>query len=67
MGGGANANWRRRIGSVAAIFIGALLGAQLVLWVGLAVPLILAGALGLVGTAACSLLSRTERASSAAV
>jgi uncharacterized membrane protein YoaK (UPF0700 family) len=67
MGGGANANWRRRIGSVAAIFIGALLGAQLVLWVGLAVPLILAGALGLVGTAACSLLSRAERASGAAV
>jgi uncharacterized membrane protein YoaK (UPF0700 family) len=63
LGGGANANWRRRIGSVAAIFIGALLGALLVLSFGLVGPLILAGALGLVGTSACSLFSRADRTS----
>lgn len=56
--GGANTNWRRRVASVGAIFSGALLGAHLVHIFGLAVPLVLAGALGLGGTAACSLLSR---------
>jgi uncharacterized membrane protein YoaK (UPF0700 family) len=54
MGGGANANWRRRVASVASIFVGALIGAKLVLSFGLVVPLILAGTLGLVGTWACS-------------
>jgi uncharacterized membrane protein YoaK (UPF0700 family) len=63
VGGGANANWRRRIGSVAAIFTGALIGALLVLSYGLVGPLILAGALGLVGTAACSLFSGADRTS----
>ncbi len=67
LGGGANANWRRRIGSVAAIFIGALLGALLVLSFGLVGPLILAGALGLVGTSACSLFSRADRTPRASV
>jgi uncharacterized membrane protein YoaK (UPF0700 family) len=65
-GGGANANWRRRIASVSAIFIGALVGALLVLAFGLAVPLFLAGALGLVGTYACSYFSRGGGASGAA-
>jgi uncharacterized membrane protein YoaK (UPF0700 family) len=63
LGGGANANWRRRIGSVAAIFVGAVLGALLVLGFGLVGPLILAGALGLVGTSACSLFSHAGRTS----
>ncbi|MBP2301835.1 YoaK family protein [Azospirillum picis] len=55
LAGGANPNWGRRIGSVAAIFAGAAIGATLVLNGGLAAPLLLAGALGLVGTAACAL------------
>ena len=54
LAGGANINWRRRIGSVAAIFGGAALGAVLVMRTGLTVPLILAGALVLAGTAACA-------------
>ncbi|MCK0195702.1 DUF1275 domain-containing protein [Ancylobacter sp. 6x-1] len=48
--GGRNPNWPRRLGAVLAIFLGALLGALLVLHVGLPAPLILAGALVLVGT-----------------
>ncbi|MBY8823666.1 YoaK family protein [Sphingomonas colocasiae] len=54
LAGGANINWRRRIGSVAAIFGGAALGAVLVMRTGLTAPLILAGALVLAGTAACA-------------
>jgi uncharacterized membrane protein YoaK (UPF0700 family) len=55
LAGGADTNWIRRIGSVVAIFIGAAIGAALVTHSGLAAPLLLAGALGLVGTAACAL------------
>jgi uncharacterized membrane protein YoaK (UPF0700 family) len=56
LAGGANPNWRRRLGSVAAILGGAALGALLVVRNGsLVVPLILAGALVLVGTALCAL------------
>ncbi|WP_434621684.1 YoaK family protein [Azospirillum sp. B2RO_4] len=55
LAGGADTNWIRRIGSVVAIFIGAAIGAALVAHSGLAAPLLLAGALGLVGTAACAL------------
>lgn len=55
--GGVNSNWRRRIASVVSIFFGALVGAWLVYNFGLVAPLILAGALGLAGTGACSLLS----------
>lgn len=56
LGGGANPNWARRIGSVAAILGGAALGALLVVRTGsLVIPLILAGALVLVGTALCAL------------
>jgi len=53
--GGSNPNWARRIGGGAAIFLGAGLGALLVNRYGLTPPLILAGALVLVGTAACAL------------
>jgi uncharacterized membrane protein YoaK (UPF0700 family) len=48
--GGANPNWPRRLGAVAAIFAGALLGAVLVRMTGLTPPLALAGATVLVGT-----------------
>lgn len=53
--GGSNPNWARRIGGVAAIFLGALLGAWLVNRYGLTPPLVLAGAMVLAGTAACAL------------
>lgn len=52
--GGTNPNWPRRIGAVVAIFVGAALGAWLLLHVGIAAPLALAGALVLFGTLACS-------------
>jgi uncharacterized membrane protein YoaK (UPF0700 family) len=53
--GGGNPNWGRRIGSVAAILGGAVLGALLVVRTGsLAIPLMLAGALVLVGTVLCA-------------
>ncbi len=55
LAGGANPNWQRRIGGVAAIFAGAALGAILVMQTGLAIPLVLAGALVLAGTIACAL------------
>lgn len=54
LAGGGNPNWARRIGSVAAIFLGAAVGAVLVLHWGLATPLVLAGTLVLVGTLACT-------------
>jgi uncharacterized membrane protein YoaK (UPF0700 family) len=53
--GGGNTNWRRRVGAVVAIFAGAVVGALLLLHVGLVIPLALAGALVLCGTIACSL------------
>ncbi|MDY7228038.1 YoaK family protein [Hyalangium rubrum] len=54
LAGGTNPNWARRLGSVAAIFAGAVIGATLVLHVGLVAPLILAGVLVLAGTAVCA-------------
>lgn len=51
--GGANPNWARRLGSVAAIFLGAAMGAYLVTHGGLVAPLILAGGLTFAGTVAC--------------
>lgn len=51
--GGSNPNWARRIAAVVAIFVGAALGAALLLHFGLAAPLALAGALVLFGTLAC--------------
>ncbi|MDX3909626.1 MAG: YoaK family protein [Sphingobium sp.] len=53
--GGSNLNWARRIGSVAAIFLGAAVGAYLVRHGGLVAPLILAGGLIFAGTLACML------------
>jgi len=53
--GGSNPNWARRIGSVAAIFLGAAIGAYLVTHGGLVAPLILAGGLIFTGTLACML------------
>lgn len=54
LAGGANPNWRRRVGGVLAILAGAALGAVLVMRMGLAFPLALTGALVLAGTAACA-------------
>ena len=52
--GGSNPNWARRLGSVAAIFAGAALGALLVTAGGLVTPLVVAGLLVLAGTLACA-------------
>lgn len=48
--GGVNPNWARRLGAVASIFVGAVLGAVLVRTSGLTPPLALAGATVLAGT-----------------
>ncbi|MEC3912399.1 YoaK family protein [Sphingobium sp. CR2-8] len=53
--GGSNPNWARRVASVAAIFIGAAIGAYLVTHGGLVAPLVLAGGLIFAGTLACTL------------
>ncbi|BAI97369.1 membrane protein [Sphingobium sp. TA15] len=53
--GGTNPNWARRIGSVAAIFLGAAIGAWFVTHGGLVAPLILTGGLIFAGTLACAL------------
>lgn len=52
--GGGNPNWGRRLSGVAAIFAGAALGAVMVTHLGLALPLMITGALVLVGTLACA-------------
>lgn len=52
--GGGNPNWGRRLGSVATIGIGAGIGALLVIHLGLAVPLILTGAVILGATLLCT-------------
>jgi uncharacterized membrane protein YoaK (UPF0700 family) len=61
MAGGGNTNWQRRIGSVIAIFAGAAVGAYLLLQVGLAAPLALAGGLVLFGTLACAMHPASAR------
>lgn len=53
LAGGSNPNWARRIGSIVAIFLGAAIGAWLVIHGGLVLPLLLAGFLVLAGTLAC--------------
>jgi uncharacterized membrane protein YoaK (UPF0700 family) len=53
LAGGTNPNWGRRVASIAAIFGGAALGALLVTTSGLALPLVVAGALVLGGTLVC--------------
>ncbi|MHA6769036.1 YoaK family protein [Sphingobium ummariense] len=56
MAGGRSPNWGRRIASVVAILGGAAMGALLVVRTGsLVIPLVLAGALVLVGTALCAI------------
>lgn len=59
--GGGNPNWRRRVGAILAIFGGAAVGAWLLLHIGLAVPLALAGALVLFGTVAFALHPASAR------
>ncbi|WP_404366573.1 YoaK family protein [Sphingomonas sp. MMS24-J45] len=54
LAGGRGGNLGRRVGAIAAIFAGAAVGALLVLHVGLAIPLALAGLMVLVGTLACA-------------
>jgi uncharacterized membrane protein YoaK (UPF0700 family) len=53
--GGTNTNWQRRIGSVLAIFVGAAVGAFLIVKSGLVLPLILAGAVVVATTVAYSM------------
>lgn len=53
LAGGTNPNRARRIGSIAAIFLGAAIGGWLVTHGGLVLPLLLAGFLVLAGTLAC--------------
>lgn len=55
LAGGANTNAPRRIASVAAIFLGAVIGAVMVMQSGLVLPLVVVGALVLAGTAVCAL------------
>ncbi|MBY6263767.1 DUF1275 domain-containing protein [Azospirillum sp. 412522] len=55
LAGGTNPNARRRMASVAAIFLGAAIGAVMVTQSGLVLPLIVVGALVLAGTALCAL------------
>jgi len=52
--GGANPNWGRRVAAIVAIFIGAALGAAMLIGFGLAAPLAVAGALVLAGIAGCA-------------
>src|ERR1700712_1646317 len=59
--GGGNPNWQRRTGAFAAIFAGAAIGAYLLLEVGLAAPLALAGGLVLFGTLACAMHPASAR------
>jgi uncharacterized membrane protein YoaK (UPF0700 family) len=66
LAGGGNPNWARRMGSIAAIFCGAALGALLVVRTGsLVIPLILAGSLVLVGTNLCAMRLRAVKPKSA--
>jgi uncharacterized membrane protein YoaK (UPF0700 family) len=53
LAGGTDPNWGRRVASIAAIFLGAAAGAALVTMSGLALPLVIAGALVLGGTLSC--------------
>lgn len=55
LAGGANTNAARRMASVAAIFLGAVIGAVMVTQSGLVLPLVVVGALVLAGTAVCAL------------
>lgn len=50
--GGGNINWGRRVGAIVAIFVGALVGAVMLVQLGLTAPLVLAGSMILLGTLA---------------
>ena len=63
--GGSNPNWQRRLGAVAAIFIGAACGAWMLREAGLWLPLAVAGFLVLVGTSAYVLHPASNRLSAA--
>lgn len=52
LAGGNNPNWRRRAGSILAVFVGACIGAALIVRTGLFVPLVLTGATVLLATLA---------------
>lgn len=53
LAGGGNPNLVRRIGAIIAIFVGAAAGALMVTHMGLALPLLVAGAIVLLGTLLC--------------
>ncbi|ATP21641.1 MULTISPECIES: YoaK family protein [Sphingobium] len=53
LAGGANPNLGRRIAAIVAIFAGAAAGALMVVHMGLALPLMVSGAIVLVGTLLC--------------
>ena len=53
--GGESQNWRRRVGAVVAIFLGAVIGTVLVRTSGLVVALVVTGVMVLVGTIAYAL------------
>lgn len=50
LAGGTNPNWQRRIGGVLSVFAGAVVGAILILHVGLVIPLIVTGLAVIVAT-----------------
>lgn len=58
LAGGSSPNWGRRIASVLSIFLGAAIGAYLVITHGLALPLFVAGALTVLGTVGCAVHAR---------
>lgn len=60
LAGGSNNNWRNRGLAVGAILAGAITGAILVTQLGLTIPLMIVGALGLAGTSLCAYLSRHQ-------
>ena len=53
LAGGGNPNLLRRIGAIIAIFLGAAAGAMMVVHMGLALPLLVAGLVVLLGTLLC--------------
>ncbi len=61
LAGGTAPNLPRRLAAILAIFVGALVGAAIVMHAGIVPPLVLAGFLVLVGSAACARHPFTER------
>lgn len=54
LAGGGNPNLARRVGAIIAIFVGAAIGAAMVVNMGLAPPLLLSGLIVLIGTLLCA-------------